>query len=335
MSHAPSLLFPSQLSTSSLSTCTSVRLSTIIYQTFIDVFFTWRFLAQIHRMCLSAPRLKSTLLQATSPRTSLKRTPLLIEPVFLPRQSTTSTSSPFHMVNRSPLANVVEALTSAPVFSLHVPMPHLWEVSNQFTNVLHVHLQASTTGTFKLRQELCEPNPAMRLCKPSNSRTRCPKWLVPATQPFAKYHDSGECKNGVRGQLLVHYTRPYCANLVVGRFGIDQRERPLQHANLSKGSPICDWASVGTSPQSHWSMTAANLIDLTYRLRFFVRSDTAYSIVPLLFYFCPLDTILSPVSINVGLLHTKLTTITGTHRFLVQCSWSTGSLSLTVLQRHV
>ena len=64
MSHAPSLLYPSHLSTASFSTCTlvrhsSTRPSTRLLQCHLH---TQIYLARIHRKCLSVPRLKRTRL---------------------------------------------------------------------------------------------------------------------------------------------------------------------------------------------------------------------------------------------------------------------------------
>ena len=85
MSHASSLLFPSHLSTTSLSTCTPVRLSTshgdILCEDPPNVSF-----ASLH------PWLNRTRLQVKSPKISLKRdTSKLVKPMFFHRASKAST----------------------------------------------------------------------------------------------------------------------------------------------------------------------------------------------------------------------------------------------------
>ena len=110
--------------------------------------------------------------------------------------------SSFQVLGRSPPANAVEVFSSAPVFCLHVQMPRFWEVSNQFTEVLHVRMRGPQLVP-QLHQDLSGPSPAMWWCTPSNLRTRCPSWLVPATLSSRKYHHFEEHGTGTEVILRI------------------------------------------------------------------------------------------------------------------------------------
>ena len=99
-----SLLFPSHLSTSSLSTCTPVRLSLPDYLPDLHwcLLHTEIYLAQIHWVCLSVPWLKRTRLHY-EPMHLVNHDDLCVKPMFFHRPSMTSTSDSAESIATPPL----------------------------------------------------------------------------------------------------------------------------------------------------------------------------------------------------------------------------------------
>ena len=97
----------------------------------------------------------------------------------------------------------------------------------------------STTGTSAPPR--AAPSPTVRLCTPSNSRTRHPNWLVPATQPLRGYRRFGEYGTGteiiariatrtartLQSRRTAPIPRTQLETAFVGWFGIDRWERHL------------------------------------------------------------------------------------------------------------